>query len=68
MVNKVIKEASSFKFQLNLVSFADTIINHDAIITQNNLSLNESDIDKVNSIIVKGINKTNRKEILNIMR
>lgn len=68
MVNKIIKEASSFKFQMNLVSFADTIVNHDVIITQNNLTLNESDIDKVNSIIVKGTNKTNKKEILSIMR
>lgn len=68
MVNEIIKEASSFKFQMNLVSFADTIVNHDVIMTQNNLTLNESDIDKVNSIIVKGTNKTNKKEILSIMR
>ncbi|KAL1498303.1 hypothetical protein ABEB36_009121 [Hypothenemus hampei] len=68
IVEKVKKEISWFKFQVNLVSFADSVCNNNIVISQMNLELHENNKENINSILKKHINRTNKKEVLNILR
>ncbi|ENN75847.1 hypothetical protein YQE_07576, partial [Dendroctonus ponderosae] len=68
IIRSINNETSRLKFPLHLVSFADSINRKNVLISQKSLALNRCDQGKVNAMFDQSINKTNRRQLLHIMK